>query len=207
MIRQPEIAQLGPHMRALNRRQRAFVVAVLELGSTNYTRAAYAAGYEGPQPSVSVTAYRLAHNEKVIAALNEEAKRRLNASAPMAISELIKIAEYSGDTKSKLKAIEMVLNRTGHHALSEHKVAIEHSYNDQQAVTRIFTLAKQLQIDPVKLLGSNGVSVNEKGEILDAEFEEVELGGEDGEDAPVQVESEAGQASGIFDSTGDEGEE
>ncbi len=167
-------ANFGPAMKALNRRQQLFVIAVLDLGSTNYTRAARMAGYEQTtDEGMRVTAFRLAHNDKVVLALNEEARRRLMASAPMAISELVKIAEDPTDRKYQLKAIEMVLNRTGHHALTEHKVEVAHTYSDQQTIQRIFALAKQLQMDPVKLLGSAGVKVGEKGEVLDAEFSEV----------------------------------
>lgn len=167
-------ANFGPAMKALNRRQQLFVIAVLELGSTNYTRAAMMAGYEGTPEAMRVQAYRLAHGEKVILALNEEAKRRLMASAPMAISELVKIAENEPDKKYKLKAIELILNRTGHHATTEHKVAVEHTYTDQQSVARIFTLAKTLGMDPKRLLGSAGVKVDDAGKIIDAEFTEVE---------------------------------
>lgn len=167
-------ANFGPAMKALNHRQQLFVIAVLELGSTNYTRAAMMAGYEQKTPEgMRVTAHRLAHTEKVILALNEEAKRRLMASAPMAISELVKIAELENDKKYKLKAIELILNRTGYHATTEHKVAVEHTYTDQQTVGRIFTLAKTLGMDPKKLLGSAGVKTDDKGQIIDAEFAEV----------------------------------
>lgn len=165
----------GPAMKALNDAQRRFVVAVLELGSTNYTRAAMAAGYKGPPDNVKVLACRMSHNPKIIAALNEEAKRRLQASAPMAISELIRMAEGGVlDGKLKLKAIELILNRTGFHALSEHRVDVQHSYSDPDAIARIQALSKQLGLDPVKLLGTAGVKVDDEGKVIDAEFTEVD---------------------------------
>jgi phage terminase small subunit len=180
-------ANFGPAMKALNTRQQQFVIAVLELGSTNYTRAAMMAGYEGTPEAMRVQAYRLAHGEKIVLALNEEAKRRLMASAPMAISELIKIAENEPEKKYKLKAIELILNRTGHHSTTEHKVAVEHTYNDQQSVARIVALAKQLQMDPTKLLGSAGIKVDDKGQIVDAEFTEVQQEGK--EVAPLEQDN------------------
>lgn len=161
----------GPHMKALTPAQQRFVIAVLQLGSTNYTRAAIAAGYK--QTAAKFAAYRLAHHEKVILALNEEAKRRLQASAPMAISELVKIAEETVDGKIKLKAIEMILNRTGHHALSEHRVDVQHSYSDPDAIARIRSLAMQLGMDPIKLLGTAGVKMDDTGQVIDGEFTEV----------------------------------
>lgn len=159
-------------MKALRPGQQRFVIAVLELGSTNYTRAALVAGYK-QGPALKVTAYQLAHNPRVIAALNEEAKRRLMASAPMAISELVKIAETTQDGKIKLKAIEMILNRTGHHALSEHRIDVQHSYSDPDAIARIKSLATQLGLDPIKLLGTAGVKTDEDGQVIEGEFREV----------------------------------
>lgn len=191
-------ADFGPAMKALTPLQQRFVIACLELGTTNYTRAAIAAGYkDNGGKSINVLAARLAHNERVIAALNEEAHRRLMASAPMAISELVKIAETEQDKKYKLKAIEMVLNRTGHHATTEHKVEVKHEYSDGEAVSRIFALAKQLQLDPVKLLGSNGVKVDDKGQIIDAVFTEV------GEPEIPQEESVEYEPDGEFDWNGE----
>lgn len=174
-IREAIGRSFGPAMKALAPQQQRFVVALLELGTTNYTRAALAAGYKDGA-GINVTASRLAHDEKVLRALNEEAKRRLLASAPMAISELVKIAEDSApmDKKYKLKAIEMILNRTGHHALSEHRVDVQHSYSDGDAIQKIYQLSKTLGLDPVKLLGSAGVKMDDKGQVIDAEFSEVE---------------------------------
>lgn len=165
----------GPKMRALNPMQQRFVIAMLELGSTNYTRAALLAGYaDNGNGAINVQASRLAHNDRVIDALNEEAHRRLMTAAPMAVSELLKIAETDTNQKYKLKAIEMVLNRTGHHALTEHKVEVAHTYSDKESIARIISLAKQMNMDPVKLLGNAGVKLGPQGEILDAEFTEVE---------------------------------
>lgn len=170
-------------MRALNSAKQRFVIAVLELGSTNYSRAARIAGYkEGP--GIKVTAHRLAHNPKVIAALNEEAKRRLQASAPMAISELLKIAETEMDGRLKLKAIEMILNRTGFNAISEHKIDVQHTYSDPAAIARIRDLSMQLGLDPTKLLGTAGVKIDEDGQVIEGEFTEAdsddeELSGDD----------------------------
>jgi len=121
------------------------------------------------------------------------------ASAPMAISELIKIAEDPNDKKYQIKAIELILNRTGHHATTEHKVEVAHTYSDQQSVARIVALAKQLQMDPTKLLGSAGVKVDDKGQIIDAEFEEVQ---ESVAPLPEPVQSQTDE----FDWKGDDNE-
>lgn len=191
----------GPHMRGLNRRQQLFVVAVLELGSTNWTRAARMAGYtenhDSPHGGIRQTAWRLAHDEKVIIALNEEAKRRLQSSAPMAISELVKFAESESplpeDRKLKLKAIDMILNRTGHHAKTEHKVEVKHEYTDAQAIERIATLARQVGVDPQKLLGFTKPDIEPA---IDAEFTEAE-------EESINAES-AEHSMDDFDWTGDE---
>ena len=154
----------GPAMRKLNERQQAFVIAMLDFGGINNTEAARAAGY-GDGPNVKATACRLAHDENILAAIDEEANKRLNSSKIMCTNMLLEIAANTPEVKDRLKAIEMVMNRTGMHATSEHKVAVTHKdeTTDEQ-VKRLTSMAKVLGIDPQKLLGTL---------TIDAEFVEV----------------------------------
>ena len=154
----------GPCMRALTERQRLFVLYLLETGSNNHTRAAAFAGYASEnENALRVTAHRLAHDDKVQAAMHEEAQRRMRASAIMATSRLLEIAN-NPKHKDQLKAIGMVLNRTGLHEHTEHKVTVEHQMNDAEMVVRIRELCREMDLDPVKLLGAK---------VMDAEFEVV----------------------------------
>lgn len=164
----PDFGELGPAMQALKTdRQRAFVTAMLEIGggSGQYTRAALMAGYiDGP--AIHVTAHRLAHDPLVQEALREEAHRRLGASVISATSTLISIAESDVlvSTKDRLKAIDMILNRTGLPAQTEVKHTVIKRTSDEDIVDRIKMLAGKLGLDAQKLLGRP---------IVDAEFEEV----------------------------------
>jgi hypothetical protein len=56
--------------------------------------------------------------------------------------------------KDRTKAIEILLNRTGLHALTEHKVKVEHTVDNEEALRKIAFLAKRVGIDPSKLLGT-----------------------------------------------------
>ncbi len=77
---------LGPAMSALNERQRAFVVAMFDLGPKGtYAEAARQAGYpDNDTGYIRLAAHRMAHNEKVQAALREEAGRRATGLLPLA---------------------------------------------------------------------------------------------------------------------------
>ncbi len=162
--------KLGPKMQVLLPRQRLFVAALLETGSNNHMLCAKLAGYVGDNSTLARTGHRLAHDDAVLDAIEEESKRRLRASIIMATSRLVLIAENSPQDKDKLKAIEMILNRTGLHALTESRVIHEHTTAGPETIKRIIDLAKVLGLDPVQLLGHAGV----KGEIIEGEFKVVE---------------------------------
>ena len=78
--------KLGPAMKALNPRQRAFVDAMFVLGMrATYADAARAAGYKNDsETGLRVQAHRLAHGERVQAAFREEAERRSAGLLPVA---------------------------------------------------------------------------------------------------------------------------
>lgn len=80
---------LGPAMAALSAQQRAFVVAMFDMGAT-YADAARKAGY-ADTGGIRVQAHRLAHNEKVQAAFREEAERRATGLLPIAHTMMAQI--------------------------------------------------------------------------------------------------------------------
>jgi phage terminase small subunit len=169
-------------MKACTPRQRAFVEAMLVTGGNNHKLCAMMAGYTGNDNTLRVTAHRLAHDSNVLAAIREEGDRRIRASVVMATSRLVSIAENSTDEKVALKAIDMVLNRSGLHALTEHKVSIERPTDGVEIKQRIVALAKELGLDPAKLLGHNAqmsaLPAPEEGETVEAEF--IEITGREG---------------------------
>lgn len=178
----PDDAALGPAMSALpTDNQRAFVCALLEHGDNDHTRAAIAAGFTGTPNTLRVTAHRLAHDERVLAAMHEESVRRLNTGKIMAVSSLLTLARSAAKDSDKLKAIEMILNRTGLHAQSEHKVTVNDvSRTDAAMIDRIKQLAGKMGLDADKLLGEQpGQSKSTALTVIEAEFTEVE-GSSDG---------------------------
>lgn len=166
----------GPAMRALpTDNQRRFVIALLELGNMNHTRAAQMAGYTGGDNGLRVTAHRLFHDDAVQAAIHEEATRRLSSAKIMAVSKLLEIADTAPEPKDRLKAVGMILNRVGMHEKTEHHVTTQDvSKTDEAMVERIKALASRLGLDQRALLGEAGV--------VDAEFTEVESSTEGIED-------------------------
>lgn len=173
LIEIPPDAKLGPAMKALNIRQRAYVIAMIETGGLNYKRAAMMAGYgNNNERSAEVAGYRLAHDEDVLAAIHEEADRRLRSGSIMAVQTLLEIAQNpQAENKDRLKAVEMMLNRAGMHAKTEHHVKVEHKdTTDEAMIAKIKLLAVKQGLDPKQLLGSAGV--------VDAEFTVIDNSGD-----------------------------
>lgn len=167
-------------MAALTPGRRAFVLAVLDQGDINYTKAYMqafpAAGYQ----TANVDGPRLAHDERVLEAFHEEAQRRIRSGVALASSVLVEIA---GDVthKDRLKAVSMILNRAGLHELSEHKVTVERPTDEVEIKQRIVALAKELGLDPKVFLGHN-TAVPMLPPVIDAEFAVIESSREGLED-------------------------
>lgn len=178
----PPIQELGEKMRALpTDGQRKFVIALLELGGIDNTRAALLAGYTGTPNALRVTAYRLAHDPDILSAIDEEARRRLHSGTIMAVSVLMQVAagQISAKVGERLKAVDMLLNRVGISEKTEHTVKVEHvGATDEAMLKRIIHLAGKNGMDPTKLLGFDpGLP------IVDAEVVQVN------DVVPVQVQS------------------
>ena len=112
-IADPDIDRLGPAMLALNAAQRRFVSAALIYPTGKDWQIAKAAGYaSNSYGALRHTAHRLMHDEKIIAAMHEEADKRLRGSALLGVSVIAKIARTDGH-RDQLKAAEALLNRLG----------------------------------------------------------------------------------------------
>lgn len=174
----PEEGDLGPAMRALPERMRAFVVALMETGSGpgSYGRCARMAGYTGTDSTISASASRLVHDDRIQAAIIEESKRRLTGGLIVAVSSLVAMVDPDSDillsAKDRLRAIELLLNRAGLPSQSEQKVTVTHqTASDAEMRKRIGTLARELGMDPEKLLGKD---------VIEGEFVEIEPTGREG---------------------------
>jgi phage terminase small subunit len=157
-------AKLGPAMAALTDKQRQFVLALIQTGCSQ-SKAAELAGYAGGPDTWKAMGWRLAHDARVQAAIHEEAQKLIRTTAVMAIGVIEGLAS---NTKVKpevrLKAATELLNRSGLHAQTEHKVTVDRQMDDRELVRRIASLAREQGLDPFKLLGSRGY-------IIDAEYE------------------------------------
>lgn len=167
----------GPAMAACSEMQRAFIEAYFE--HPNYSGgqlaeiAGFSSGNINKSSQLRVTGHRLMHNEKVIAAINEETSKRLRGAGYIGVVGIVKVA-LNESHKDHLKACAMLADRTGFHALSEHKVTVD----DKRPQTK-----KEL-IDATKtVLAELGMSVEEANafikkstgeDAVDAEFSVVE---------------------------------
>ncbi len=156
-IPDPDEDSLGPAMRALNVSQRRFVIAALNYPTAKDWQIAKAAGYsDHSHGALRVCAHRLFHDDKVLAAIHEEAGKRLRASALLGVTTLAKIARTDGH-KDQLRAAEALLNRVGFHETTEHKVSVEQVGRTPKAledrIRRAVEKLEKLGRDPMALLG------------------------------------------------------
>jgi hypothetical protein len=162
-------AEWGPAMKALRSdRHRAFVLALYQVppGYGSYVRAAKLSGFgtsKSSSHSWSAIATRLAHDERILAALYEEDQKRIRASAPRAIRALQHLIE-DPDHKDHARGISMVLDRV-HPAETRHTVDVVHRVDhDSEAVAQLRML-KQLDVPRAKLeevFGFTGLSRYER---------------------------------------------
>lgn len=138
-------------------RHRAFVRALYSVkpGHGANVKAAKLAGFGSPTStpqSMATIASRLAHDERVLAAIREEDEKRIRSSAPRAIAALSALIE-NPKSKDHARGIAMVLDRV-HPA--ETIVKMQHDATPAFKATadvlaRIAALAARAGIDLSKL--------------------------------------------------------
>jgi len=139
-------AGLGPAMLALSPTMRAFVVAKIQSGCSN-ADAARLAGYSAVSPhALEVTGSRLAHDERIQAALLEEGQKLMRTQGPKSILTLVEIRDNKSlDAKDRAKAAVELLNRSGFQATTTHQINVEHTHlTDGQKDARIIELCREL---------------------------------------------------------------
>jgi phage terminase small subunit len=170
--------RFGPSMLALpNDKMRLFVLKFLELGGGygSAKKAALEAGYSNGSQNYLVS------DDRIQAAIREEATKRLDGGVATAISTLIELCDDT-DKRIRLKAATAILNRTGFHETTEQKVTVKNEdISDEELLKRTAELAKKHGIDPKQLLGEAMVEAAalaarpttaavEKLPVVDAEF-------------------------------------
>jgi len=160
-------ADLGPAMRALSLRQRAFVMAMFDLGDhPSHADCARAAGYTGEAHYISMQGHRMAHSDKIQAAIREEADRRCTSLLPLAHRRM---ADQILDPKAKdhFAAVKHAQALSG---MSPKQVHVVEHINDRGAMIReIEGTMKLLQAMGVKIELEALVPVN----AIEAQFEEI----------------------------------
>lgn len=150
----------GKAMSSLTARKRKFVIAMLEQGVNPRAagKAAVASGYS------TVYGYELMRDEGILAALREEATKRLAGAALTGVNVLLDIAQ-SPTHKDQFRAAKELAGINGFTA--EQRIVVEHLTEDTKSQMRqIYVMAAQLGMDPKQLIKSAG--------IVDAEFTEID---------------------------------
>jgi phage terminase small subunit len=166
---QVEGTSWGPAMLALpSDRHRRFVLALYEIepGWGCNAKAARIAGFGTTTSSIQSMASigcRLAHDEKILAAIAEQDKLRIRASAPRAIRALQHVVE-NPDHRDHIRAVGMVLDRA-HPLQTHHTVDVVHRVDhDAEAIAQLRML-KGLGVARAKLeevFGFSGLSHYER---------------------------------------------
>jgi hypothetical protein len=157
--------QIGPAMRALpNDQWRVFCHALLtgKPGHGRYARAARAAGFgkESTTTNVAKIAWKIAHDDRMIAAITEESRKYLRGGHPEAVNALLSMIRNSGH-RDHGRAVLSLLDRVDP-VVSKQTVDVTHRIvdPDQEALEELQAL-RQLGTSREKLLelfGGNGLA-------------------------------------------------
>jgi hypothetical protein len=163
-------------MRALGARQRAFVEFFIVEPPTHgaQTRAARRAGYgtgRTTPPIMAKISSRLVRDEKILAAINEEARKLLRAGGLEATKALLALV-HNPEHKDHARGIAMTLARTDPE-IERHDLNVTHTLldPDQEALEELRAL-RVLGTGRDKLLelfGGNGLDRLEQLEAADTE--------------------------------------
>lgn len=175
--------KFGPKMLALTDKQQRFVINLLTQGIRNYTEAAALAGYSnngnGSHGGLKVTAHRLAHDDKINAAIEEEGRRRFKGMIPWAINLIEAVGDNQQSTGAeRLKAAGMVLDRAGMHAVSERiNTSGDSLIDDPDRLNRIQALARALGKPIEELIGQRMAARLGEPSVSEAVFEDISTEG------------------------------
>lgn len=165
----PEEDSLGPAMKACNAAQRRFALAAVMYPLAKDWQIAKAAGYsERSHGSLRVTAHRLFHSEKVIAAIKECADKEIRGSAMLGIATIKKIVR-SDMHKDQLKAAQTLVGLAGF--TIDQNIKVTQTIRNESAdgvLAEIRKLADLLGVPVQRLLEQRPAAP-----VVDAEFSEV----------------------------------
>lgn len=161
--------QLGPAMRALpNDQWRAFCLELVTGpgGHGKYTAAARAAGFgkDSDASTLGKFAWKLAHDERMIAAIAEESRRWLRGAHPEAVNALQNMIRDPAH-KDHGRAVLALLDRTDP-VVSKQNIEVTHRIvdPDQEALEELQALRQigATREKLIELFGGNGLARLEK---------------------------------------------
>jgi phage terminase small subunit len=145
----------------LSRRKARFVKEYCNIGGRNGAEAARRAGY--PESNAKQQAYLLLRDEKVLAEIKREVESRFRAGAAIALEALEDMAR-GGPPAQRVQAANAILEHAGF-LISKH-VRHEHEHTHRLATLSDEELSAHIQRLQKEVGG--------KGQVIDAEFQEVE---------------------------------
>lgn len=163
--------EYGPAMRALNERQRLFVMAMIEVPGCTNADAARRAGYSDVAEGAKVRGFYLAHSPAVQDAIREEASKRLSAASLTAAGVLMKLlTDDEIEPKDRIKAAGMLLDRSGFGASQTINVnkTVTRKMDVSAAAQKIAEFRQRFPEQFAKLLGGEPAAP-----VIEGEFSEV----------------------------------
>lgn len=158
-------ASLGPKMRALRDDRRRLFVLWMVRGAPSAAAAARAAGYSDKSEGAKVQAHHLMQDPHILEALHETSEKFMHSLVPRAVHALGRLINDPSHP-GHVKALDMLLSRTGFVASTEHKVTVEDRRDPAVLLERVKQLSAQLGIDPAVLLGTAPAPKLIEGEVV-----------------------------------------
>ncbi len=159
----------GKAMRMLTDGHRQFVIGMLQQGVNPKACAVVAAGL-GHHPKYG---YELMRHEGILAAMREEATKRLAGSALVGVNVLLAIAQ-NPQHKDQFRAAKELAGINGFTA--EQRIVVEHISEDSKAqIRQIREMAAQLGMDAGQLIKAAGIVDAEFTEVIPAKSAAIEL--------------------------------
>lgn len=158
--------EYGPAMAVLTEKQRAFVAAAISNPTAPANELCKLAGYQNSENGQRVNGHRLMHDERILAAIEEEARKRVRLGGVIGIEGLIAIATNThAEDADRLKACIALADRGGFGARTEHKVTVER-VDDGRVLELAARFAAEFRLGNAKLIGGNVIEGKAK-EIAD----------------------------------------
>jgi hypothetical protein len=178
-----ERESFGPCMLACRPDEREFVLHVIARKSN--AEAAKLAGWGEPDSSANTLSrigHRLAHRDRIIAAIGEEVKKltrsRATLKAAQVIDEILNNSYHKDAARVALSVLERVDPTIQKHEVEvAHKIDHEAEALDQLRSLRALNVAREKLIELYGAFGlerlEKKLAIENKGNVVDAEFSEV----------------------------------